>query len=238
MYNIYLHPLAKFPGPVFFRASRLPYAYHMAKGDLTFRLLPLHEEYGPIVRIAPDELAFVHPDAWRDIYGHRVGVNHAAKELPKSARFYRATQADHLLTGVPNIITEESREHHGVLRRLLSHGFSDQGLRDREYVITENADKLVDELRQRCVSKENGATVSVDLTSWYNFVSVDVISQLLFGESSMCLDRGDEHNLWVQNMNYTTSEFIPLQLVRYFEFPEWFNHLLRKLNTPSRRQRM
>ncbi|CAN8098300.1 unnamed protein product [Discula destructiva] len=167
----------------------------MAKGTLTFHLLPMHEKYGPIVRVAPDELAFVHEDAWRDIYGHRVGINHSGHELVKSARFYRATHSDHLLTGVPNIITEEDREHHGVLRRLLSHGFSDQGLRDREHVITGNADKLVRNLRQRCLTDDkDGRKVSLNMTSWYNFVSVDVISQLLFGEPSMCLDRGDEHN--------------------------------------------
>lgn len=40
----------------------------------------LHEEYGPVVRIAPDELAFAGPDAWKDIYGTHNGK----MSLPKN----------------------------------------------------------------------------------------------------------------------------------------------------------
>jgi hypothetical protein len=36
-------------------------------------MLELHNRYGDIVRIAPSELAFSHPDAWKDIMGHKKG---------------------------------------------------------------------------------------------------------------------------------------------------------------------
>ena len=33
----------------------------------------LHLKYGPILRLMPNELSFIDPEAWRDIYGHRQG---------------------------------------------------------------------------------------------------------------------------------------------------------------------
>ncbi|KAF3044587.1 hypothetical protein E8E11_008894 [Didymella keratinophila] len=31
----------------------------------------MHERYGPVVRIAPNELSFIDPEAWKDIYSNR-----------------------------------------------------------------------------------------------------------------------------------------------------------------------
>jgi hypothetical protein len=40
----------------------------MVKGELPHRIKAWHERYGPIVRVAPDELSFLDATAWRDIY--------------------------------------------------------------------------------------------------------------------------------------------------------------------------
>ena len=34
IYNLYFHPLSKFPGPLLQRASRLPFLYKMFRGTL------------------------------------------------------------------------------------------------------------------------------------------------------------------------------------------------------------
>jgi hypothetical protein len=36
----------------------------------------LHEEYGEVVRYAPDALAFTAPEAWDEIYGPYKGKKH------------------------------------------------------------------------------------------------------------------------------------------------------------------
>jgi len=33
----------------------------------------LHDKYGSIIRLSPNELAFNSAQAWIDVYGHRVG---------------------------------------------------------------------------------------------------------------------------------------------------------------------
>lgn len=209
----------------------------MARGELTFKLLPLHEKYGPVVRIAPDELSFTHPDAWKDIYGHRVGNNHNVLELPKAGRFYRTRGT------LPNIISEEDRAHHGLVRRVLSHGFSDKHLRARESVITGYADKLIRQLKKFSAppSDEEASSpvgrVSMDMTAWYNWVTVDIISDLTFGEPSGCLDHA-EHDHWVDAMNSTVLDFIPLQILAYLGLGGIMNRLVRAFMNTNRKYRM
>ena len=44
-YNLYLHPLSKFPGPRFAGASKIPMSYYTWTGELPHYLLRLHEQY-------------------------------------------------------------------------------------------------------------------------------------------------------------------------------------------------
>lgn len=53
VYNLFLHPLRKVPGPLTHRATRLTYIYYARSGMLHHRLRDLQERYGPVVRIAP-----------------------------------------------------------------------------------------------------------------------------------------------------------------------------------------
>ncbi|KAI9660595.1 MAG: hypothetical protein M1821_009947 [Bathelium mastoideum] len=222
IYNVFFHPLANFPGPILWRASRLPYLYYMVRGDLTFKLLPLHEKYGSVLRVSPDELSFTHPDAWKDIYGHRVGANKAVPELPKSARFYRTEGT------LPNIISEKDRDVHTTLRRLLSHGLSEQRLREREQVIVRYADRLVSQIRKHGLTDgSDGPTPRpMNMTLWYNLATVDVISELTFSEESACLENAID-DPWIRAMNGTVTNFIPLQVARHLSLEGPLTSLIR-----------
>jgi len=89
IYNLYFHPLRRFPGPVLHRATRIAFVRKLVRGVLPKDVLALHNRYGPVVRVAPNELSFLHPDAWRDIYGHRTGSLLGAEEMGKYDIFYR-----------------------------------------------------------------------------------------------------------------------------------------------------
>ena len=73
IYNIYFHPLSEFAGPKLWAASRLPYLYALLNATLVKRTRELHEQYGDIIRIAPDEISFANEEAWGDIYARRKG---------------------------------------------------------------------------------------------------------------------------------------------------------------------
>ncbi|PYI36088.1 cytochrome P450 [Aspergillus indologenus CBS 114.80] len=68
IYDRYFHPLAKFPGPAIAAASPLWAMHARYSGKLLPKLRDLHEKYGPVVRISPNELSFASPRARDEIY--------------------------------------------------------------------------------------------------------------------------------------------------------------------------
>ncbi|KAK1467550.1 cytochrome P450 [Colletotrichum cuscutae] len=59
-YRMFLSPIASFPGPRIAGITKLYEAYHvLLKNDWLENLVSLHEKYGPVVRIGPNELHFV-----------------------------------------------------------------------------------------------------------------------------------------------------------------------------------
>lgn len=157
------------------RATRWAYSVRVVTGTLPFDILALHQRYGPVVRVAPNELAFAEPQAWKDIMGHRTGGNDAsgapAGEMLKYDKFYLPIE------GMPTDIVNAGREEHALLRRTMAHGFSDRSMREQQPLIKGYIDLLVKRLRER-----SGEGRTVDMAAWYNFTTFDVIGDLAFGE--------------------------------------------------------
>jgi len=63
IYYNYFHPLAKIPGSPLWCSSRLFFLWSFARGTLIKDLEKMHEKYGQVLRIAPDEVTFSHPNA-------------------------------------------------------------------------------------------------------------------------------------------------------------------------------
>jgi cytochrome P450 len=186
VYNLYFHPLRKFPGPLLMRASRLPYIYEFVRGVFPYRMTELHQQYGEVVRVAPDELAFSNPAAWNDVQGHRTK---GQPEMEKSMRFYKP------VAGVVSDLVNADREEHSKLRRTLAHGFSEKSLRDQEPLIGKYVDLLIKRLKEECA----GGSEALDMAAWYNYTTFDVIGDLAFGEPFGCLEQGRYHS-WVSTI--------------------------------------
>ncbi len=185
-------------------------------------ILKLHDKYGPVVRIAPNQLAFLNPDAWKDIYGHRAGSLVGADEMPKSNLFYRTR-------GIPPNIISETRENHALLRKQLSHGFSDRSMREQEPIINGYVDLLISRLRENCTEEQYSDKTGVekatahtaqpkpkalDIKTWYNWTTFDIIGDLAFGESFGCLDNTGYHP-WVQAITSVIRNGVYFQAVKF-----------------------
>ncbi|KAL8823273.1 MAG: hypothetical protein Q9191_006012, partial [Dirinaria sp. TL-2023a] len=180
IYNIYFHPLSKFPGPLFAAATKIPVALVTWDGSLCQWQRDLHHYYrSDVVRIAPDELSFIDPSAWKDLYGHKPGPERFQKDLL-------------LYSGVESIVTAPDADH-SRMRRLLSHAFSDKALREQEGLVQAYVDNLVDGLKSQVESPTKG---KVDMTDWFQWLIFDIISDFSFGESFNCLN-DTRHHGWV-----------------------------------------
>ncbi|KAL3420963.1 Isotrichodermin C-15 hydroxylase 11 [Phlyctema vagabunda] len=176
IYNLYFHPLAKFPGPKIHAASRLAWNYAILRGDMVRSLRDLHAKYGPVVRMTNNDLSIITPTAWREIYSHTS--NRTFMKDEKAYGVPLNSEARSLLTAF--------EEDHARCRRLMSHAFSDRALRDQQGLLKSYVDSLVKNLEDRAKGGPKEAT-TVDISQWYNFTTFDVIGDLAFGSSFDCL---------------------------------------------------
>ncbi|KAI1305687.1 cytochrome P450 [Xylaria venustula] len=192
-YNIFLHPLRKYPGPLSHRMTAIARVRWSLRGRLPFHVSELHKQYGPVVRIAPNELAFSSPQAWRDIYGHK---KLGQEEFPKYEGTYK------IFKHLPTSIINSDREEHGALRRQLSHGFSDRSMREQEPIIGSYVDLFISRLKD--LSKKDSIH---NMREWYNFATFDIIGDLSLGSDGGfgCLQNSNYHP-WIQLINLSVRQ--------------------------------
>lgn len=140
----------------------------------------LHDKYGPVVRLSPNELAFNTHQAFQDVYGHRNG----RKDLGKHEIHVGAVDP---MPGV-STISMADHDNHARQRKALSHGFSKKALWEQEPIVQSFVDKLMANID---VYAQTGEVF--DIVKWFNFITFDVIGDLSFGESFGCLDQGEFH---------------------------------------------
>ena len=178
IYNISpLHPLAKYPGPLLWRASRLPASWHHAKGTLYQQVSAFHAQYGPTIRLAPDELSFTSPEAWPQIYNSRP-------QLQKSIYHFPPGDPERL----PESMITAPDADHARLRRLAGPAFLNSSILEVEPVIQRYADLLCSQLKE---SSENGESQNV--VDWFLWTLNDVIGQLSLNQEFQCLEKKRLH---------------------------------------------
>jgi cytochrome P450 len=108
-------------------------------------MIALHAQYGEVVRASPEELSFIHPDAWRDIYGHGSGQGKGTlgSVPPKNWKWYGKAS-----NGVASLITEQSAPDHARVRRIFKPAFSDRALKEQEPLFMKYVEQLVGNLRK------------------------------------------------------------------------------------------
>lgn len=162
-YNLFLHPLRSYPGPLIARATIIPQHWKALNANHHYWIRDLHNKHGPVVRIAPNELSFIDPEAWKDAYGHRSG-------FAKDANFYGPD-----LYGHPYSIIRADDINHARQRKLISHAFSDKALKEQDPLLKKHISLLIERLKDFAEGKKEGQP---ELVSWYNFCTFDIMADL------------------------------------------------------------
>ena len=156
IYRLFLHPLAKFPGPKLNAISSLPGIYSLLRGRLPLENKLLHDKYGSVVRVSPNELAFNSAQAWEDIYGHRIGHVNMHKDP------IHVGSVDPLPGATT--LTMANDEDHARQRRALSHSFSQKALLEQEPIVKGYVDSFIKNLTR--MSRKDEA---FNMVNWLNF---------------------------------------------------------------------
>ncbi|CAO2655259.1 Nn.00g103230.m01.CDS01 [Neocucurbitaria sp. VM-36] len=183
IYRLYFHPLAKYPGPFLARISPIPATWALLRGRLPFWQKACHDKYGPVVRIAPNEMSFDEEPAWKDIYGSRPGH----KNFHKDPIHVGSIAAVH---GV-STITMANDVDHARQRRALSHAFSTKSLLEQEYIVLNYVNDFSEKMKE--FARGDGI---VDVADWFAYTTFDVIGDMALGEPFGCL-QSDDFRFWV-----------------------------------------
>lgn len=179
IYNVFFHPLHGFPGPKAAAATPLLFAWRLCNGRLTDWVISLHEKYGEVVRIHPNELSFVGDAAWQDIFRCRP-------ELPRPVAGPIAFP-----NGVLPLPTIVGTENHTRQKRILNHGFSDRALKEQEHILQKRSDASIDCLADQ-IGKSNNSP-DIDICNWYYCTTFDIISEFCFSEDFRSLEDAETH---------------------------------------------
>ena len=171
----------------------------MVIGDLPHKVKSLHEEYGEVVRVAPDELSFTNPAAWRDIYPKNFVRPREYKDKPpgkNAENFISASEPDH-----------------ARFRKILAPAFSEKSTHDQEPVIKKHLDVLIRKLYQAIEDDSSGNSGAVEVVSWFNYAAFDITSDLVWSSPFGCLEEVRYHP-WIE----VISQFKVALIVGAFKF--------------------
>ncbi|KAK5459698.1 hypothetical protein LTS15_003827 [Exophiala xenobiotica] len=197
IYNVWFHRLRDYPGPVLNAATRLTWSFQVISGRSQFLLSQLHEKYGDIVRIGPNELSYTTSKVWKDVYQSHSGRAQFQKD-PLHYQKHDKTPSLHV----------SSDADHTRMRRLISHAFSDKALRDQEAIMKQYSDLLVKRLHE--VTRSGGP---IDIKQWYKWTLFDLFGDLCFNQPFGCLQSGQSHP-WVDILGESIQAFYYLGLAR------------------------
>ncbi|KAH6961793.1 cytochrome P450 [Ilyonectria sp. MPI-CAGE-AT-0026] len=162
-------PLSHIPGPVTARWTNLILKYYTLAGRRMQYLDSLFIDYGPVVRVSPNEVGINNPD---DV-----------KVIQKvSGGFSKSAWYD--MTG-PGMLGMRDRERHSRRRRLLAHPLSNSSLLSFEPLIRAKVDLAMDQMQ-----KEGQKLGYADVHKWFSFMATDIIGDLTFGSSFRMLEQG------------------------------------------------
>ncbi|PSN70543.1 benzoate 4-monooxygenase cytochrome-like protein P450 [Corynespora cassiicola Philippines] len=182
-YNLFFHPLRRYPGPKTWAATRLAWAVSMQSGNLHRRLHELHQEYGPIVRIAPNELSYIDARAWKDIFMSHTGD----KVITKNGTWGKQPP------GAPESIMSINEAAHTRHRRALMGAFTEHAVAEHAPILEYFVGLMISKFKEQAAV--DGQAV-VNIISWLDFLTFDISGALSFGESFDCVKNGKAHP-WV-----------------------------------------
>ncbi|KAJ3816970.1 cytochrome P450 [Lentinula raphanica] len=184
------HSLAKYPGPTIAKLSKLWTVYKSVDGKLAQYYKELHDKYGPIVRVGPNEISV----AEKDLLPFIIGAHGMPKGPLWEGRAFtpkkNRSQQSYNLIGVRDLA------QHSKLRKTWNRAFSDGPLQDYQDILVKNANTLTKFLEEQC----KGGPLELDIAHVISLFSFDFMGDLAFAAEFNALCNNDA-NHFQKNMD-------------------------------------
>ncbi|KAL2826293.1 cytochrome P450 [Aspergillus cavernicola] len=173
-YRAFWHRLSGFPGPVLARLSNFYVTALSAKRlHLYEEVEKLHQQYGDYVRLGPTELSISDPQAAKALYSGQAKVSKGPWYTVLEPRV--------------SLLMSRDKKEHARRRKVWDQGFSSKALRDYEPRVSHYTEQLLAAIGERVGGP-------MDMASWFNYYSLDVMGDLSFGKPfNMLIDGQDTY---------------------------------------------
>lgn len=171
LYTAFPGPLSKVPGLVFAKLSSYYLPYHLLYRSTNFTTLfaRLHAQYGPVIRIGPDEVHVATIGAYNRIYNQR---------FDKEPTLYKCFGEDESSFGELTYAAMKVRKD-----RLIG-PFTRSGVKGLEHVVRANVNRTIARLVEECAT----TNTSTDFLLALRCLAVDVITTFCFAKSISAID--------------------------------------------------
>ncbi|KAI1789656.1 high nitrogen upregulated cytochrome P450 monooxygenase 2 [Ganoderma leucocontextum] len=173
------HPLAQYPGPFAYRLSKLALASVTSDGKQFEHLKRMHDTYGDIVRVGPNEVSIRDSSAIIPVLG--------PNGLPKGPHWAGRNMTD----SAQQLVSLVDVREHTRRRRPWNRAFSGPALKEYEEVIARRAEQLVELLAAHA---EQGRPANAG--KCVGSFTYDLMNDMAFGGGSEQMRDGDQDSVW------------------------------------------
>ncbi|KAF2852622.1 cytochrome P450 [Plenodomus tracheiphilus IPT5] len=188
IYALTLHPLAKIPGPIWPAVSRTWIIYRAWAGDLEIHHRALHARYGPLVRIAPDEVVCSDPREMGTIYP-------ITRPLEKTPWYDAWRPGD--LAGRRDMFTNRSEKDHAAYRKLIGPIYALPSILLSEPKLDTTVSLFTNRLAEFADSNTN-----LDFGLWLEMYAFDNIGVVFFGKQFGFLQHRFDHGGYINAVHH------------------------------------
>ncbi|KAI3329673.1 cytochrome P450 [Ustulina deusta] len=216
VYRLYLSPLAKIPGPKLAAVSYLYESYYeiVLGGQYFKRVAQMHKQYGPIVRVTPNEVHWNDPE-FIDVVYPAIG-----RKTDKPVWFAQRT-------GTPfSIVSTPAHDLHRRRRNALNGFFSVASIRRLEPIMKKYMARMISHM------EEAGRTGEIlQMHHIFKACASDVITEYAFGECYGFMQQPDFGKAFFESTDvffYLTHVFglVPWVVHYVQNMPTWMIRLL------------
>ncbi|KAI2628595.1 cytochrome P450 [Hypoxylon sp. NC1633] len=209
LYRLFLHPLARFPGPKLAAITRWYEAYYdvIQNGQYTFKIGQMHGKYGPIVRISPHEL-------------HVNDLTYFETLYRQDGRWDKYDWAVDAFAAKGATIFTPDHAVHRARRQPMSSFFSKAKVASRQDMIRRHVEKLCGRVA-RIASSRGKINLGAAITA----IARDIANEFILGKSYNSLDK-DDFDISILNAGLGSGN-----IWRISKHIRWVSHTLMAMPT-------
>ena len=174
----YFSPLRKYPGPFIASCTRLWKVWSTARGRTHLDHIELHRKYGPVVRIAPNEVSVSNPEAARMLLS-------AGKRFFKT-KFYAVFPPPEN----PDIFTEIREDVHAMKKRVANVPYSMAAMQQLSPFIDDTIELFMSKIEEYIKKARGPNKKPFDLGDYLHYFAFDVLGEVAFSRNFGFLKEG------------------------------------------------